>query len=176
MAETVKRFTTEYVTAEDRIRISVERGDDSLVLLWLTRRLAVRLVPQIVKVVDALPRLGGQAKAAAPSDNAQRRNQLDALGKIEQQAPVLSGELPGDIESHLINSLGVRVRSAGMLLDFKAGEDELIQTFPFTEEALRQWLALLNNTFRKAEWKEDIWPKWITAKGWDEGPDALRLN
>jgi hypothetical protein len=107
---------------------------------------------------------------------AQRRNQLDALGKIEQQAPVLSGELPGNIETHLINSLGVRARSAGMLLDFKAGEDELVQTFPFTEEALRQWLALLNATFRKAEWKEDIWPKWITAKGWNEGPDALRLN
>lgn len=175
MTETVKRFTTEYVVGEDRIRISVERDDDSLVLLWLTRRLAARLVPQIVKVLDALPRLGGQAKPA-PTDNVQRRNQMDALGKIEQQAPVLSGELPGDIEAHLINSLGVRVRSAGMLLDFKAGEDALIQTFPFTEEALRQWLGLLNATFRKAGWDEDVWPKWITAKGWDEGPDALRLN
>lgn len=172
----VRRFTTEYVVAEDRIRISLERGDDSIAILWLTRRLAIRLVPQIVRVLDTLPRLQqSTAKPVAPSDNAQRRNQLDAFGKLEQQSPVLGGELPDNLESHLISALGVRMTKAVMFLDFKVGE-EIIQTLPFNEEALRQWLGLLHLNFTKALWKEDIWPTWITAKGWDQGPDALRLN
>ena len=173
--EAVKRFTTEYVPAEDRIRISLERADDSLVVLWLTRRLAARLVPQIVKVVDALPRLTGKVKEKA-SDNLQRRSQLDALGKIEQQAPVLAGELPPDLDSYLISSIGVRLTRSVVLIDFKADKDTIIQTLPFPEDAMRQWLGVLNLNFRKAQWPEDIWPTWITSKGWNEGPDALRLN
>ncbi len=173
--DAIRRFTTEYVVAEDRMRLSLERGDDSVAVLWLTRRLMRRLVPQIVKVVDALPRLRGRGGTPAPSDNAQRRSQLDALGKIEQQAPVLAGELPDDLESHLITGLGLRMAKTAVLIDFKVGED-VVQTLPFSEAALRQWLGLLHLNFRKGEWVEDIWPSWITAKGWDQGPDAMRLN
>lgn len=171
----VRRFTTEYVVAEDRIRISLEREDDSLLVLWLTRRLTTRLVQQVVKMVDALPRLTGKVQAA-PSDNLQRRSQLDALGKIEQQAPVLAGALPGGIDSHLIVEMNLRLTRTGALIDFKTSKDCVVQTFPFSEEALRQWLGVLHLNFRKAQWKEDVWPAWITSKGWDEGPDALRLN
>lgn len=171
----VRRFTTEYVIPEDRIRIALERQDDTLVVLWLTRRLMVRLVPQILKVLETLPKLQGAGRVPRPSDNAQRQSQIDALGKLEQQSPVLGGELPDSIESHLATGLSVRMTRAMMLLDFKVGED-LVQTLPFPEDAIRQWLGMLHATFRKAGWNEDIWPTWITAKGWDQGPDALRLN
>lgn len=173
----VRRFTTEYVVAEDRIRISLEREDDSLAILWLTRRLMIRLVPQIVRVLKTLPQLQGQTvvKTSPRSDNAQRRNQMDALGKLEQQAPVLSGDLSDSIDSSLVSGLGVRMARGVMLMDFKVGE-EVVQILPFTEDALRQWLGMLHVNFTKAGWKEDIWPNWITAKGWEQGPDALRLN
>lgn len=174
--EAVRRFTTEYIVPEDRIRISLEREDESLLVLWLTRRLATRMVKHVVKVVDTLPRLKGRVETPPPSDNAQRRNQLEALGKIEQQAPVLAGPLPDDIESYLIIEIGLRMTRAGALLDFKKGKDEVVQTIPFPEESLRQWLGVLYLNFRKAQWEEDVWPAWITSKGWDEGPDALRLN
>jgi hypothetical protein len=175
----VRRFTTEYVVVEDRLRLALERGDGSIATLWLTRRLLRRLVVHIVKVIDTLPRLragaGGGGKVSPPSDNVQRRNQLEALGKIEQQAPVLGGTLPDGLESHLITALGVRMTKRAVLIDCKVGE-EIVQTLPFSEAELRQWLSVLHQNFRKAEWVEDIWPKWITAKGWDQGPDALRLN
>jgi hypothetical protein len=174
--DAIRRFTTEYVVAEDRMRLSLERGDDSVAVLWLTRRLMRRLVPQVVKVVDALPRLqGGGQQTPPPSDNAQRRSQLDALGKIEQQAPVLAGDLPDGLENHLITGLGLRMAKTAVFIDFKVGED-VVQTLPFSEAALRQWLGLLHLNFRKGEWVEDVWPSWITAKGWDQGPDAMRLN
>ena len=174
--EAVRRFTTEYVPAEDRIRISLERADESLAVLWLTRRLAVRLIPQILKVIDTLPRLQGAGKLPQPSDNAQRRSQLDALGSIEQQAPVLAGELPNDIETHLVSGLGIRMNRSMMLVDFRVDTDTVVQTLPFPEESIRQWLGVLYAAFKRGGWKEDVWPAWITAKGWNEGPDALRLN
>ena len=170
----IKRFTTEYVVAEDRIRLSLEREDGKILVLWLTRRLMTRLVPQIVKIFDTLPHLQ-QAQAAPPSDNAQRRSQLDALGKLEQQSPVLGGTQPDDLETHLITGLGLRMARGGILLDFKVGE-AIVQTIPFREEPLRQWLGMLHLNFTKADWNDDVWPAWITAKGWDKGPDALRLN
>ena len=57
----IKRFTTEYVIPEDRIRLSLEDNDGQMRVLWLTRRLCTRLVPQIVKVLDKRPQLYGGA-------------------------------------------------------------------------------------------------------------------
>lgn len=174
--EAVRRFTTEYIVPEDRIRIALEREDESLLVLWLTRRLATRMVKHIVRVVDTLPRLKGQEVAPPPSDNKQRRNQLAALGKIEQQAPVLAGPLSDDIEAYLVIEISLRMTKAGALIDFKKSTDQVVQTVPFPEDALRQWLAVLHLNFRKAQWEEDVWPVWITPKGGDKGPDAVRLN
>lgn len=174
--EAVRRFTTEYIVSEDRIRLALEREHEGLLVLWLTRRLATRMVKHIVKVVDTLPQLQGQGAVTPPSDNAQRRNQLEALGKIEQQAPVLAGPLPEGIESYLVVEISLRMTRAGAFLDFKKDKDQVVQTLPFPEEALRQWLGVLHLNFRKAQWQENVWPVWITAKGGEKGPDALRLN
>lgn len=175
-SDAVKRFTTEYIIVEDRIRLSLERENGGLLVLWLTRRLAARLVKHLAKVIDTLPKLQGKAQAVPPTDNIQRRNQLDALGQIEQQAPVLAGSLPDDIEAHLVIEVGLRLTKAGALIDLKGSNKEVIQTLPFNEAAIRQWLAVLHVCFDKAGWDDDIWPSWITSKGWDQGPDALRLN
>lgn len=175
-SEAVKRFTTEYIVDEDRIRLSLERESGDLLVLWLTRRLSARLVKHLAKVIDTLPKLQGRGQSAAPSDNIQRRNQLDALGKIEQQAPVLAGALPDNLDAYLVIEIGLRLTKAGAFIDLKGSNKEVIQTLPFNEEAIRQWLAVLHVCFDKASWNDDIWPSWITAKGWDQGPDALRLN
>lgn len=170
----LKRFTTEYVIPEDRIRLSLESNDRQVRYLWLTRRLCTRLVPQIAKVLGQRPKLYGDA-IQTPSDNAQRRSQMDALGKLEDQDPVRA-DAQAQVEEHLVTVLSMRMNPKAILLDFKAGEDNLIQTIPFPEEAIRQWLVMLNVAFRKAQWNDDIWPDWIAIKGKEEGPDPVRLN
>lgn len=169
----IKRFTTEYVIPEDRIRLSLETNDGQVRLLWLTRRLCSRLIPQIVKVLDRRPQIFGQEPPAQPTDNAQRRSQMQALGKLENQDPVRGDD---GAESHLVTVLSMRMTRQAVLLDFKSGEDNLIQTIPFPEESLRQWLVMLNVCFRKAQWTDDIWPDWISVRGGEEGPDPVRLN
>lgn len=168
----IKRFTTEYVIPEDRIRLSLEDNNGKVRVLWLTRRLCTRLVPQIVRVLDKRPQLyGGVAKQL--SDNAQRRNQMDALGNLGNQDPVRP---EAEAEEYLITILSMRMNPRVILLDFKAGEDNLVQTLPFPEAAMRQWLVMLHGAFRKGQWADDIWPKWIVLKGREDGPDSVRLN
>ncbi|MEE4346868.1 MAG: hypothetical protein V2I53_08740 [Paracoccaceae bacterium] len=168
----IKRFTTEYVIPEDRIRLSLESSDGQVRLLWLTRRLCVRLVPQITRVLGQRAKLYSQA-AQLPSDNAQRRSQMAALGMLQNHDPVRP---EGDVEEHLVTALSMRMNPQAILLDFKTAEDSVIQTVPFHEASMRQWLVMLNAAFRKAQWGDDIWPEWIALKGREDGPDPVRLN
>lgn len=168
----IKRFTTEYVIPEDRIRLSLESNDGQMHVLWLTRKLCSRLVSQLVKVLDKRPQMYGGA-VQAPSDNAQRRSQMDALGRFENQNPVRP---EGEVEEHLITILSMRMNHRAIILDFKAGEDNLIQSIPFAEASMRQWLVMLHGAFRKGGWTDDIWPDWIVIQGREEGPDPVRLN
>lgn len=179
----IRRFTTEYVVPEDRMRLLVETEDDAVRILWLTRRLMVRMVPELVKYLsEVAPAIDKQTKgqsgsATAPglSDNAQRQQQLNALGQMEQQPPVTPQAQDTPTQNCLISSLQVRMGRGGVVVSFLVDETE-VQKLPFPQEALRQWMGILHLNFRKAQWTDDVWPAWITAKGWDQGPDSLRLN
>lgn len=175
MVEGIKRFTTEYMPGEDRLRLSLENNDGQVRLLWLTRRLSIRLIPQLVKLLSQNNPFVGMQGAPA-TDNAQRRSQMSALGGLENQQPVRPDEGQAAVEEHLITHLSVRMARGAILVDFKTSEDNLIQTLPFVEAALRQWLVVTEACFRKGEWKEEIWPDWISVKGGENGPDPVRLN
>ena len=170
----IKRFTTEFIPHEDRIRLSLESNDGAVRLLWLTRRLCVRLIPQIAKVLEQRAKLYANAMQA-PSNNAQRRRQMNALGKLESQEPVRAGA-GAQVEQHLVTMLAMRMTAQAILIDFKVSEDSIIQTIPFPEEAIRQWVVMLNACFRKGGWDDDVWPAWLALKGKEEGADPVRLN
>lgn len=169
----IRRFTTEYDIVEDRIRLTLERSEGGIVRLWLTRRLLVRAVPELVKILekrlvtrDGLPAHRGGID--------QRRDQMAALGHLQPQEPVRPG--PGEAMSdHLVTGVGLRLTRKAILLDMKTGED-VVQTVPFAIPHMRQWLALLNQCFRKAEWADDVWPDWLTPLPPGETPPGLRLN
>jgi len=170
---TIRRFTTEYDAEEDRIRLTLERAEGGPVRLWLTRRLLVKAVPELVKVLDTrlvtpegLPAHDGAA--------GQRRDQLAALGRMQPQRPVRPA--PGEqMADHLITGIGLRLKRTALLLDMKRGE-EVVQTVPFGIGHMRQWLALLNQCFRMAGWEDPIWPDWLTPPPPGESPPGVRLN
>ena len=169
----VKRFTTEYVPEEDRIRLSVEDSEGQVFLLWLTRRLCVRLIPQLVKLIASLPKLRGGDAGALQDDTMQRHQQLAALGKLENHDPVQGS---GEAISYLVTSMSLRLNRKAILLDFKVGPDGTVHTIPFPEASLRQWLVMLNAMFKRAAWQDDVWPGWINLKTGTDKPDAIRLN
>lgn len=172
-APRIRRFTTEYDIAEDRIRLTLEREAEGLVRLWLTRRLLVRVVPELARILDS--RLVGKDGLPAHDDEVeQRRDQMKALGRLAPQAPVRPG--PGEpMASHLVTGIGLRLTPRRFLLDMRVGE-EVVQTVPFGITHMRQWLALLNHCFRTAGWDDAIWPDWLVPLPRGEAPSGLRLN
>ena len=166
----VKRFTTIYDPAQDRVRIVLEQTDGAIHILWLTRRLLVRLVPEIVKILTALPKL--RMDMSSGSIAAHGRNQIGAIGQIAPQAPI--GYQNADSET-LVLSLRARLTRQAVLIDFKDGEQTL-QTLTFGETTLRQWLAVLHQNFHYAGWEDDIWPTWISVKAAQGEDGSIRLN
>ena len=59
----LQRLTTEYIVIEDRIRISGETRDSGPVVMWLTNRLAMRAVPQLLRWLEdqAAPTTGSSS-------------------------------------------------------------------------------------------------------------------
>jgi len=169
----IRRFTTHYDLAEDRVSLTLEREEGDVLRLWLTRRLLVRMVPELVKVLEKrlVTREGRPARAG---ETDQRRDQRSALGGMQPQEPVRAE--PGrETPDHLITGVGLRLSRKAILLDMKAGET-VVQTVPFAIPHIRQWLAVLNQCFRRAGWDEDIWPAWLEPLPPGEAPPGLRLN
>ena len=52
MTTTLRRITTEYIEIEDRLRISGEIADAEAVVIWLTQRLLLRLLPLLLQWLD----------------------------------------------------------------------------------------------------------------------------
>ncbi|MFD0666785.1 hypothetical protein ACT80S_03620 [Ramlibacter sp. MAHUQ-53] len=151
----LQRITTEYVEAEDRLRLSGERPDGSTVVLWLTLRMAVRLVPPLCRWLEQ-----HTTAAGAPLEVVQEFAQQAALAALEPAPPVRA---TGEARAWLVHSVDVNIRNDLVQLGFKAeGQGEVLARIAFAPQPLRQWLGILHDQFRKADWPLAAWPEWVT--------------
>ncbi|GAB1394642.1 hypothetical protein MASR1M60_28060 [Rhodocyclaceae bacterium] len=148
----LQRLTTEYIDSEDRIRLTGQEGDGQTVVLWLTRRLLDRLIPHLTLWLERqhvdLPR------AATLLEFAQQQ----AHGQLIPQAPIRTGNLPGQ----LVNAVDITPGKEQIRLAFKpvSGNPAGVH---FEELPLRQWLAILHQTYLTAQWPVDSWPAWMAG-------------
>jgi hypothetical protein len=156
---TATRFTTRYEMTEDRIKLLLELPEDEVQVLWLTRRLLNRMVPALV---DHLGKTGGAgvsvdtaplgARTAPARVAVQKFSQEAAVSAIERQPAVGSGDQkPVNNLSYVVTSIDVRISTKSMVL----------QSLPFGEDALRQWLSILCAQYKAGDWREGFWPSWI---------------
>lgn len=169
----VHRFTTRYVAVEDRIRLSIELKDGTVQLLWLTRRLLNRLLPRL------LNRLAGDIQMAQPATVStprrdkvvQKFTQQAAVGAIQPQPAVVPSEnTPQRGIAVVVTKVEILTGPRSLVLAFRGGAD-ILQSLPFTEEALRQWLGVLYIQYKTGEWREAFWPEWMEAP---DPEDAVR--
>jgi hypothetical protein len=170
----IQRFTTIYSVAEDRLKLSIELKGGETKLLWLTRRLMERVIPELVKIIDRQARRRAMQQPSPTSfDNFQRKTQMQALGKITPQEAVLA-DRPD--ESVLVSAITLRQGPQGLSLIFLDGSKAPCVNVPFNEPLLRQWLVVLHQNYTVAGWKDAVWPDWMSLKGGEDTPGALRLN
>jgi len=164
----LQRVTTEYVMAEDRIRLSGQTADDHVVVIWLTQRMLNRLVSHLTRWLED----NGVADGA---DNALLQNfaQQAAEAALEPQ-PAVQAEA-SEI-SWRVDEVDITTGSRGVAVTFKsAGADTARVTM--AADALRQWLGILHGQYVKGEWPTTFWPSWMQeARAPTAKPDAVALH
>ena len=179
MANKLERITTEYISAEDRIRLAGVTDDELLVVLWLTQRLLNRLLPPLFEWLtqheDSFSEIETLHFVAQQQSTPQMSQQPLGQGKKNRQMntpPLVNAEkdspknlqTPVPVEkdgpSLLITSIDLSSNNSIVNLNFKSGSAEplsLIMTAPL----LSQWLSILFFTYHKADWPLTGWPDWM---------------
>lgn len=157
----VRRFTTRYVAQEDRIRLSVELASDAVQIYWLTRRLLNLLVPRLLERLDQSP--STRAAPRVQAQVAQKFSQQAAVSSLQKQkdvAPRAAQAGTAPVVSVVVTSLDIRHTKGGVVLDLKGGAD-VLQSLPFGENELRQWLNVVFRQYEAGGWHETFWPAWL---------------
>ena len=158
----LQRITTEYIDAEDRMRLAGEDAAGDAVVLWLTQRLLNRLVAHLCTWLEQrIPVDTHDYAAAAQAEVIQSFAQQAALAALEPQTPVQSKV---QSSTWLVHSVDIASGDQGVMLTFKDAEaGGSFATLTLQDQPLRQWLTILHDQYQKAEWPLTVWPEWMAA-------------
>lgn len=155
----LQRITSEYIKDEDRIRLTgaVEAG--AIEVLWLTQRLLIRVINHLLQWLEQ------QSTVTAPdalkdgqaADLVQGFAQQAASAELQMQPRVQS---QGDEKAWIVNSVDITRTPQAVKLNFKGPNGELA-ALTLEAQRLRQWLAIIHQLWRVAQWPPAIWPQWM---------------
>ncbi|HJV43436.1 hypothetical protein [Caulobacter sp.] len=148
----LQRVTTQYVAAEDRMRLSGETADGATVVLWLTQRLLNLLAPQLTRWLE---RQG--VADVMDSELAQGFAQEAAEASLTAEPAVQAVSPAG---AWLVESVDIHIGTDGVILTFKA-EDGAVANLTLMTQALRQWLGIVRGQYGVGGWPRDVWPTWM---------------
>lgn len=154
----IQKITQCFDPAQDRICLSVQDGNDQVLLLWLTQRLANRLAGALANWLDDDLKIQA-AGQSVPSLHAWE--QAAAQAQLKPDRPVETAAAKGEA---LLETVDLARGLHGYTLTFKWGGTGAAQlTMSGTE--LRQWLGILHRLFDTAGWPKHAWPQWFGAVG-----------
>lgn len=166
-APELQRVTTRFYPAQDRICLSGELPQTH-VALWLTQRMLRRLLPILWEWLA----MHSPFEAAGSSVDAWQRDVVEGFAQqaartqLEQMAPVTPVRVAADSPEYLITSVQVD-RSAQRLRLVLLRDDAPVAQMVLYQQPLRQWLNILFDAWRRAEWPTDVWPAWMTEVSGD---------
>lgn len=151
----LEKLTLSYVNREDRIRLDGETKQQEVVTLWLTQRLANRLIPVIS---DWLQK---QVSSGSHADEVQQYQQEVVREQKKAQAEVTAVEQEKSIAEWLIYAVDVGHSEKSLSLRFRGYEEEQKATLRLANDDMRQWFEILYRMYRAAGWQSDAWPVWM---------------
>ncbi|MBO9543702.1 hypothetical protein [Caulobacter sp.] len=146
----LQRITTEYVTIEDRLRLTGATGDDQIVVLWLTQKLLNLLVPQLTGWLERQGGAGGELLQEFAQQAAEASLPIEAA--VRAAAPETNA---------LVVTVDIATRAEGAILVFKTEDNTPLASLPLPFEALRQWLGIVRNQYVAGGWPTSAWPAWM---------------
>lgn len=159
MIKKLHRITSEYIEAEDRIRLAGLTEKNETLALWFTMRLASRLVTHCVSL---LAKHSPEIKKTGPSDKLSKQNIQSFVQQSAEQQIIEepSVKVEHNSTSFLVKEIDVKPTSQGLVMIFKDDQTPHYELFLEIQQ-LRQWLRMLYVIWRKAEWPRNIWPDWM---------------
>jgi hypothetical protein len=159
------KITTKYNELEDRVSITGLASNESVVELWASRRILIRLIPPIANWLDetknTAPRLDNKSKKLL-NDFSQHEAKTELKPEkpvnLENPNPISSGS---SSNSWLIQKIDVTYSGEFMELSFRNKNDSAAKLV-LTKLYARQWLLILHSQWMKSEWPMDIWPLWLS--------------
>jgi hypothetical protein len=149
---TLQRLTTQYVDVEDRIRVSGEDTDGGIVVMWMSQRLLNRLVPAVCNMLGS-PQQDERAELLNSFEQQAAQAQLTPQDPVRPDAGGLAW---------LVTRVDLAPTGHGTRLAFYgSGGEQAAVVMP--ELALRQWLSILRDHYRAAEWPAGAWPAWTDS-------------
>jgi hypothetical protein len=147
-------ITLSYDVDQDRIQLATQLDDKRAVRLWLTQRLARRLVSVLtanLEQAEAIP-LPSVREAVMTQAQAQ------AVSTIRPRQPVVAP--PREVPAYLVHNIKIRVGPKLIELQFESSLD-IAPTAQLDRTLTRQWLTMLHRQFVAGQWPVDVWPVWL---------------
>lgn len=163
MVAIIKRMTTEFIAAEDRLRISGEIADAPPAVMWLTHRLASRLLPHLLQWLDR------QTGVPLRREIIHGFAQEAAVAELHPQAPVQAAPLQ---QAWLIETIDIAPAEERIALAFRARATSAVHV-SLTAQELRQWLAIMHAHWVRAGWSTAAWPEWIQSEARPGGQQVV---
>ncbi|CAN7709752.1 hypothetical protein LJR289_005813 [Pseudoduganella sp. LjRoot289] len=151
----LQRITTEYLLAEDRVRLSGVDEAGQPVLIWLTLRMLQRMVPALLRRLE-VP--GAQQPHA---EVIQGFAQQAARAAQQPQQRVQPGL---DSPAWVAVSVDVAFTPQAAKLTLRGPQQECASVI-LEMQPLRQWLNILYQAYGTAEWPLAVWPAWLREDG-----------
>lgn len=168
-APELHRITTAYVDKEDRLRLSGETATGTTLVLWLTQRLANRLVHHLGQWLNAHSSRSDRPTLA--HDWAQQFAQQSAAQALPRQAAVPHHNASAE---RLVHSVDIGTGPDGVTLTFKTESAAApCATLALAVVPLRQWLGIVQAQYLAADWPLSVWPHWMATDGPDQPAPVL---
>ena len=168
----LRKFTTDYILPEDRIRLRGEISDEATSTLWLPRPLLNLFMPHLIKLLDS-----DTGKTNLDSDTGrpnkekidsrinsvvQKFAQEKAISELKPQPAVQPQSLN---DEWLVHTVDITKVGDGIRIVLKADAALNIShvCITFNQDQMRQWLHIVRTQYRQAGWMFEAWPDWLDA-------------
>jgi hypothetical protein len=171
MASSLQRITTDYVALEDRIRLTGRRQDGQIVVLWLPQRLLKRLLPRLLPLLAPSAMAGAGESARSPSARVQLQALAQSAARLER-ASVPAVPPDQATLTWLVHEVELRAELRRVILVWRGAQSEEA-TLEMDPLRLRQWLNMVFDCYRHADWPMTIWPRWMHEVGPGQATDSV---
>lgn len=150
----IQTFTARYDPAEDRLRLDAVDAKGHKQALWLTRRLADRVIPVLVSHLE------GKTPEGIPPDLAQGMSQSRArqARQTADTSPAVVAE--SGTPPWLCRTIHVQKAQQGLNVIF-TDDVSVSAVMPMVELNLRAVLDILLDLYTKAGWPTEPFPEWM---------------